>query len=254
MTDITRQMVNGQRFYVLPDGTMLKSVTNIIGNAVNKPGLMYWAANEGARKARTILEPKVGRKLTQELVDSVVLNVSKAHEQTKNTAADFGTMLHEQIANQLAGENEKPKEDSALGRAMQAVWAFLNREGIVPFLIEETVYSKEHGIYGGAIDLVGKRKGKKGLIVLDWKSGKAIYPEAVLQVSAYAAGLAEVTGSPVEEAWIIRAHEVNGELDYGEYCIGGEELKAAFEGFMAASRLDTAIRDIKRDLAAKGIA
>jgi hypothetical protein len=51
-----------------------------------------------------------------------------------------------------------------------------------PLAIERTVYCLECG-YAGTLDLYARVKGV--LTVLDWKSGKAIYPEAFLQNLAY---------------------------------------------------------------------
>jgi len=51
-----------------------------------------------------------------------------------------------------------------------------------PLAIERTVYCLGCG-YAGTLDLYARVKGV--LTVLDWKSGKAIYPEAFLQNLAY---------------------------------------------------------------------
>ena len=47
-----------------------------------------------------------------------------------------------------------------------------------PLTIERTVYCEVCG-YAGTLDLYARVRGV--LTVLDWKSGKAIYPEAFLQ-------------------------------------------------------------------------
>src|SRR5438094_5578416 len=51
-----------------------------------------------------------------------------------------------------------------------------------PLAIERTVYCFDCG-YAGTLDLYARVKGV--LTILDWKSGKAIYPEAFLQNVAY---------------------------------------------------------------------
>jgi hypothetical protein len=51
-----------------------------------------------------------------------------------------------------------------------------------PLAIERTVYCEVCG-YAGTLDLYARVSGV--LTVLDWKSGKAIYPEAFLQNVAY---------------------------------------------------------------------
>lgn len=54
-TELTTQNINGQRYYVLPDGvTKLKSVTTIIGEKSDKTALIEWKKRVGEEEAKKI--------------------------------------------------------------------------------------------------------------------------------------------------------------------------------------------------------
>lgn len=53
--ELTTETINGQRFYVLPDGvTKLKSVTSILSEKLNKDSLMEWRKRVGEQEANRI--------------------------------------------------------------------------------------------------------------------------------------------------------------------------------------------------------
>ncbi len=69
-----------------------------------------------------------------------------------------------------------------------------------PLAIERTVYCEVCG-YAGTLDLYARVRGV--LTVLDWKSGRAIYPEAFLQNIAYRHA-ATRRGMPSAQGLIVR--------------------------------------------------
>src|SRR5262249_35193952 len=69
-----------------------------------------------------------------------------------------------------------------------------------PLAVEHTVACLQCG-YAGTLDLYALVRGV--LTVLDWKSGKAIYPEAFLQNVAYRHAAARL-GLPAEQGLIVR--------------------------------------------------
>lgn len=53
--ELTTEMINGQRFYVLPDGvTKLKSVTSILSEKLSKDSLLEWRKRVGEEEANRI--------------------------------------------------------------------------------------------------------------------------------------------------------------------------------------------------------
>ena len=148
----------------------LPSVTSIIGMK-DKPALVSWAANQAAeyaiehRDALNQLEP-----------DAAIAAVKGAWRRSRDRAANFGTAVH------LAIETgEMPEEgDPKLGYVLGSIRA-LNDLGIDVDSQELELVSVQHG-YAGTADIVGGNL--NGKVILDWKSGKGLYPEAAMQLVA----------------------------------------------------------------------
>ena len=89
--------------------------------------------------------------------------------------------------------------------------AWLNRGGKDgPYIVEDSEVSVFHPElrYAGQIDCVA-RCGDR-VIIIDWKSGKEIYPSHAMQVAAYAMAYSEMTGLEVSEAWVVKASPITG--------------------------------------------
>ena len=71
--------------------------------------------------------------------------------------------------------------------------------------VEKLVHSDKYG-YAGTVDAIGVRTvgDKAGIVILDWKTSNALYPEYAWQASAYAKAWEELTGQPVVDALIVR--------------------------------------------------
>ena len=92
-----------------------------------------------------------------------------------------------------------------------AQWAFMAFQDwatsvqLKPLLIEQIVFSTTHG-YAGTMDLLAEVKGVPMLI--DFKTGKAIYAESALQSVAYQVALAEMGHTPAQGGLIVRLPKV----------------------------------------------
>ena len=129
----------------------------------------------------------------------------KAADREKQKAAAIGTAVHAGIEWELRrqlGEDAGP----APHLPEAAVWAveswkdWARSVTLEPLAIERTVYCLACG-YAGTLDLYAQIKGV--LTVLDWKSGKAIYPEAFLQNLPYRHA-ATRAGLPSTQGLIVR--------------------------------------------------
>ena len=152
----------GLRYYEDPDSLdQYPSVTTIISNIVRKPGLERWRES----LIRKGIDPTKERK----------------------TAAKLGTDLHGVLEGLLRGNEEVIVSDEI----EPAVEGFLRWRRALPlnFLESEVaVYDKENG-YAGTIDAIFSKPHSDELIILDWKSGQTIYPEATIQIAAYNSAL-----------------------------------------------------------------
>lgn len=206
MSAVTRKDTTSGRFYDI-DGEQLPSVTTILG-AIAKPALIHWSAKverEACTDAAAALYEDLcatGQKFPRSWYLTELhsrLGPAKAHQKALAKAGDIGTQAHKLIEWTLRtaiGAEAGPKP--VVGDA--ALWAFMAFEdwaksvALKPVLIERTVYSKALG-YAGTMDVLARVNGV--LRTVDFKTGKAIYPEAHLQSAAYRVAMVEMGYAPM---------------------------------------------------------
>lgn len=237
-----------------PDGTIsvFDSVTSILG-VINKPALVPWAANlereycletaqaffSDMKRNGQDLEPlsfMAGLRLR--------LGTQKAHQKALKKAGNIGTEVHAQIEWQLLHElGRDPGPQPAMSPPAAIAWAeyqkWRNQVGLVPLSMEQAVWSRAYS-YAGTLDLIGELSHEGGSIkaVFDWKTGKAIYPEARLQIAAYGHSLQEM-GHAGDDLWgvIVRLPKVESDPGMDVELIPPERMKANFDAFLGVKRL-----------------
>jgi len=201
-TPALAQNVRGKgRHYEHPGtGELVPSVTNIIG-ILDKPALPRWSAIEVAKKAWEL------RTSLQNLEEADAIDILKNAPWRKSTrAADRGTTIHAYLEARLHGlEPEIVTGEALLYRDAAEAW--LEDWQPTPVATELTVFGPD---YAGTGDLWCTVGGQ--MRVVDFKTSKAIYPEAALQIGAlWAATLtADKTPPPTTEdaeGWVVRIGE-----------------------------------------------
>lgn len=185
---------SGQRYYVWPSKKPYElevpSVTTIIGGGIPKPALQGWAA-------RSVAEYAVRHKDAWERLpadDAVHLLKGSPYRYT-NKKANLGTIVHNAVEAYAKQEEPEEREETPLDEASKpyiaaAKWFFADHKPEI-LHVERTIYSRTHG-YAGTSDLIAKIKipgsRKKVYAILDYKTGKAIYPEYGVQLAVYSRG------------------------------------------------------------------
>lgn len=146
--------------YMNSEGTIVPGVTTILG-ILNKPALVIWANRLGLQG-----------------IDS---------SKYRDEMADIGTLAHYLIMCDLTGQTPDTSDYSPtqVGQAENAVRSYHEwKKGhtVEPHLVEAPLVSNKYG-YGGTIDLYADIDGVPTLV--DFKTGKGLYPEMVYQVAAY---------------------------------------------------------------------
>lgn len=164
--------------YKSKDGKRLPSVTTILG-ILNKPALLKWAWQCG--------------------IDDI------DYLKARDSAADAGTLAHSMILAHLKGEKSDTTEYSKeiIDLAENSFLSYLEWERgkkLEPVLIETPLVS-ECG-YGGTMDFYGKVDDV--LTLVDFKTGKGIYDEYIIQVSAYDRLLTDNQYPPAKSWRILR--------------------------------------------------
>ncbi len=178
------------RFYPI-NGRLLPSVTTIL-EVIAKPALGPWYAKEERRYFETAMLEVLshpGARDPEYVLGAVADAVSglKAADREKQKAATIGTAVHAGIEWHLRtqlGEDAgpEPRLPEAAAWALESWKDWAEKVALEPLAIERVVYCEDCG-YAGTMDLYARVQGI--LTVLDWKTGRAIYPEAFLQNVAY---------------------------------------------------------------------
>lgn len=177
------------RRYLWPPGTdkpelTVPSVTTILAN-LNKPALVNWAAREVAVYAvDNVLK-------WQELPSSDAVDLLKrAPYRNMTKKGDIGTAVH--TAMETWDGKEVVVEDMDLLPYVGAAVAFLEDHATQVLAAEATIFNRTF-LYAGTCDAIVTLKDGR-IALVDYKTGKAVYSEAALQLCAYANG--EFIGEP----------------------------------------------------------
>jgi len=212
----------GARFYKTHTGLKLPSVTTILG-VIAKPALIPWAATQertaviaAVRRAYEdtvelgeLPDPEMFMELTATEIEK-----EKAYRSSLRKAAKIGTQVHERIEWEFLGELGRPRKETpppldsaeaerSFGRASD--W---RKATNLKVLDTERMVASLHGQYAGTLDALVEVDGRVG--ILDFKTGKRVYEEALLQGCAYRLALAE-EGIKTETGWIVLLPKSEGE-------------------------------------------
>ena len=166
-----------RRKYIHPlSGECVPSVTTVL-QMLPKDGLSSWMAKKAAEFAVERWE-ELGTLTPGERLESI----RTASEEVSRPAAEKGDLVHDIIDSWMSG---RPRDDDPgqVNSYMNSFIRFLTDTR--PRFIENEVclFSRAYD-YCGTADWIAELDGK--IVLGDTKSGKAIYPEAALQVSALA--------------------------------------------------------------------
>jgi hypothetical protein len=180
MTDpkLARTTDSGDRTYMhVQTHEVVPSVTTIIKNGIPKPALMPWAAKMAAEHAdanwyRLSKLPPAER----------VQEIKSAYKVYTEKAANLGTLVHKLIECWSTGQ-PYPEWDKDVEKFVDQFINFMTT--IRPQFIESevTVWSRTYG-YAGTADFIALIDGKT--VLGDVKTGRNLYPEVGLQLSALA--------------------------------------------------------------------
>jgi hypothetical protein len=173
-TPVLAENVKGKgRHYRHPaSGVLVPSVTNVIG-VLNKPALPRWAAKVVAEQA-VAMRDSLPNLDPAEAVDLL----KGAPWRSSGRAANRGTTIHAYLEARLLGLDPEVLEGEAL-KYRKAAEAWLDEWKPEVLATELTVFDQA---YAGTGDLWCKVGDE--VRIVDFKTSKAIYPEAALQLAA----------------------------------------------------------------------
>ena len=142
-------------------GKKVPGVTTIIGRFKDSGGLLWWAFEQG-------------KLAEQGLINSLY--------DKRDEAADDGTKAHEMVEAHINGF-PVPQHGGAAQQGFENYlqWAENNRMKIIKQEME--LLSEIYG-FGGCPDALGI-DAQDRLCILDWKTSNGVYPDYIIQLSAY---------------------------------------------------------------------
>ena len=178
---------DGKRYYTLPDGTKLTSVTTVLG-AMKKDAIMAWRKRVGEAEANRVSKKATGRGT----------NVHTLCERYLNNE-DMGTIMPDALEMFLS---LKP---------------LLNKINNIHYQ-EQALWSKQLGL-AGRVDCIGEYNGV--LSIIDFKTSRKIKTKVQIedyfwQTAAYALMYEEMIGVPIHNLVIIMAVEDEQPLVFEE--------------------------------------
>ena len=181
------------------DGVKYDRVTSIL-SAIAKPALAPWMAKMERLylidALRDILTDPHHKTDSDSIIASMesLAKEKKAGDKEKDKAGEIGSQAHDLIDWATKTElgmkvGPRPKVQDAAEVAYMAWEDWRKEADVVLIASEQTVHSKVHG-YAGTLDLEATVKGLPTIV--DYKTGKAVWPESFLQNWAYRMALCEM--------------------------------------------------------------
>jgi hypothetical protein len=200
--------------YYWLEGTPYVTVTNVL-RVIDKPALRYW----------------VGREVYLAMVQDPTMSKEEAlrspYKKTK-AGAERGSAVHSIVEAWKNTAKVIPNVPEPYKPYAQAFYNYVSDNDLKLEEHEKTVVSKTHG-FAGTLDLIVQQNKGEGLWIIDIKTGKDIYKEAHIQLSAYKHALNEDYGMDIKRTGVLLLQET------GNYKF--EETADCFDAFLACLEL-----------------
>lgn len=163
--------------------------------------------------------------ISPDWIQQTMKHAKQTFEKEREEAAILGTKAHKVIEQLLSGES--PVIDEEMQPIFESFSQWQTSVDLEITHTEAVVYSPYYG-YAGTIDAIATTGNNQ--VVIDWKTGNALYPEHSFQVAAYARALAEITQTETPQAWVIRLGKRKVEVEPRKIL----DVDPPFQSFRAA--------------------
>src|SRR3984893_15193589 len=182
------------------------SVTTILSILDKSKALVPWAVRCAQNKFHELID--AGRIYTQPELESFGFLIKDAHKEELDRAGRIGTQVHEWIQKYLEaragrGAFPLPPIDPQVRSCCSAARLWIRQADVRPFAIERLLFTRKHGVISTthlpAALIINQRTA-----ICDWKSSNRLHDTYHLQLAAYRAMHAEMTGTFLDDRWLIR--------------------------------------------------
>lgn len=225
----THTIVNKGKRFKVPSVTRITSVLDKSGPLVG------WAVNQTLDVCKGAIAP--GVEYAETYLDAVWVAAKRAHVDAKTEAARRGTELHKRLESELK---------AGLGLSPES-WPDDSRRWIESFRfnhLERRIYSRRYR-YSGTTDAIAEDGLSNKLVLIDWKTGKSLYPEYRLQTAAYVHAFEEeFPDQKIAGRYLVRIAE-DGSVEPHYY--PRSTLRKDFQAFLGAKVLFDRVQQIEKE-------
>lgn len=218
----------------------IPSVTTIL-SAIAKPALVPWAAKVTSEYIADKIKPGVAYDELQ--LNEIFESGKKAHLNSKQSAGQAGTLIHNWISSYIKGEAPDMPVSEEMVRSIEKFLKWVKEYNVEFVASEEMIYSIKYG-YTGTFDFICRINGE--LVMGDIKTSSGIWDEYWLQVAAYQ--LAREEEFPQEKyayRGIIRIDRKIGTFQWKQS--DPRDYDSHVAGFLAAKQLYNTLEDMKKN-------
>lgn len=201
-------------------GVPIKRVTTIIGKVIAK-NLSFWAAKCAADLMRERLV--AGQVLDEVEINKICYDATRAHVTIRDTAADAGSFVHDWLHNMVKDTTLDLPVNPAMREACESAKRWYDRHKIKVVQSETPLFSKSM-LLAGTPDLICYIDGK--LSIVDWKTGKGLYYDHLIQLGFYALMFEEEFGLKIEQFVLVNASIRSPFKTFTTNKVGGFKLQA----------------------------
>ena len=226
---------NEKKHVYTVDGEKVVSVTGITG-IIDKSGpLMWWGIGECLKFIEAALPDFEDMDEVQ--TKQFFHDAHRAHLRASKTATTIGTMAHAWIEKHLAGDKPAMPKNPELLSTITSWLEWSQNHPLTGYETEFKCYSRENG-YAGTCDFDGMVGDER--CIVDWKTGKAVYPEHALQTAAYQLAREEELDVTYDARWVVVLPKEGGKVHAVRF--GADTYEQDCKGFLGALDLYRAIK------------
>ena len=232
--------------YVLNDGSIVPSVTTIIGRFKESGALIHWAAGQAAEHVLKGVQAEIragSSALSPELVSSLCASAKSAYRDVRDAAAEAGTVAHGMIEADILGKPVTVEGSPILvAKARSAFEAYRSwvENMKLAFIWTERAFVSERYRYGGTPDALAQAGNQ--LVLMDWKTSNAVYGDYLVQLAAYKQLIEENhPGTEIQGFYLCRFAKENADFSVHHYTDLAEAWRM-FELLREAYEIDKALK------------